>query len=289
MDTGASSRTQVTSHVMKTVIHAISIAVTLSAAFAEEKPAFEVATIKLAAPNAALSNRMNRVGPNRISIPAMTLLGLIYTAYGEGMGTSVNVSGGPGWLKQTAYAVEAQASRPAAQPEFRAMLRTLLEDRFQLKLHMDTVYYDIYALVIDRSDGKLGPNVRPWDGTCSTGRTPTEDDEPTAPRCASGFAGFGIFLDGATMISAAEQLSLPQSRNLLGRVVQDRTGLTGRYSIRLAYRFPPPGAANPAAPPDTSQPSLFTAVREQWGLKLEPSRGPFKMIVVDDAQRPTEN
>ncbi len=257
---------------------------------AQPAPKFEVATIKLAAPNAQPRNQMLRVSPNRMSIPSMTLTWLIYTAYGEGMNTSASVTGGPDWIKQTAYAIEGQAQGPATQRQFQAMLRTLLEDRFGLKIHTETKEGNIYALVLDRSDGKLGPKVQAWDGTCINGRMPAPDDDPIYPRCLSGYAPPGIRLDGATMYSAADLLSLPLSRNLLGRVVQDRTRLTGRYRMELDYQFPlspRPGAQ--AAPPDISQPSLFTAIREQWGLKLEPAQGPFKVFVVESAHRPTEN
>jgi len=254
---------------------------------AEKNPAFEVATIKLAAPDAVPKNQMLRPSPNRISIPSMTLSWLIYTAYGEGMNTAVGLRGGPEWRNQTAYAVEAQAPQPSTQRQFQAMLRTLLEDRFALKVHTGTETGNFYALVLDRSDGKLGPNVHPWDGTCLNGRTPSEEDDPVYPRCLSGYRPPGLFLDGATMFSAAELLSLPASRTLLGRVVHDRTGLTGRYKIELDYPFVLPRNSDPTAP--DPRPSLFTVIREQWGMKLEPSRAQYKKIVVDDAHRPTEN
>jgi uncharacterized protein (TIGR03435 family) len=253
-----------------------------------QKPAFEVATIKLAAPN-AMQNRMLLVSPNRISIPSMTLSWLIYTAYGEGFNTSATVTGGPDWRNQTAYAVEGLAHEPATQRQFQAMLRTLLEERFALKIRTETVDGNIYALVVDRSDGKLGPKVQAWDGTCSGGRMPTVEDDSVMPRCLSGYRAPGVFLEGSTMYSAADLLSLPASRNLLGRVVQDRTGLTGRYKMELVYQFTAQRPPDPAVPADISQPSLFTAIREQWGLKLEPAQGTFKVFAVESAQRPTEN
>ncbi len=209
---------------------------------AEKKPTFEVATIKPADPNAIPKNQMLRPSPNRISIPSMTLTWLVYTAYGEGMNTGTGLRGGPEWRNQTSYAIEAQASQPSTQRQFQAMLRTLLEDRFELKLHMETDTGTFYALVLDRSDGKLGPNIHPWDGTCLNNRTPSDDDDPVYPRCFSGYRPPGFFLDGATMFSAAELLSLPASRNLLGRIVQDRTGLTGRYRMELEYPFNAPRA-----------------------------------------------
>jgi uncharacterized protein (TIGR03435 family) len=254
---------------------------------AQQKPAFEVATIKLAAPDATPTNQMLRPSPDRISIPSMTLSWLIYTAYGEGMNTAVGLRGGPEWRNQTPYAIEAKAAQPSTLHQSQAMLRTLLEDRFALKLHMETDTGNFYALVLDRKDGKLGPNVHPWDGNCLNGRPPSEDDDPVYPRCLSGYRPPGLFLDGATMFSAAELLSLPASRTLTGRVVQDRTGLTGRFRMELEYPFFAPRPADPATP--DSRPSLFTVIREQWGMKLEPAQGPFKVIVVDSAQRPAGN
>src|SRR5262249_5101472 len=105
--------------------------------------------------------------------------------------------------------------------------------------------------------------------------------------CPSGLLGNRLFVDGGTMFSATDLLSLPMSRTLLGRVVQDRTGLTGRYKIDLDYPFVLPRNSDPTLP--DPRPSLLTVIREQWGMKLEPSRGLFKRIIVDDVHRPTEN
>jgi uncharacterized protein (TIGR03435 family) len=250
---------------------------------------FEVATVKLADPNAPVRNQMVRVAPNRMSIQSMTLNWMIYTAYGEGMNTSATVTGGPDWANRTAYAVEGLAHEPATQRQFQEMLRSLLEDRFGLRIRTEMRSGNVYALVLDRSDGKLGPSVQPWDGTCAGGRMPSPDDDPAYPRCLSGYGGPGLRLDGATMYNAADLLSLPISRTLLGRVVQDRTGLTGRYRMLLEYKFTAPRPLDPAVLPDNSQPSLSTAIREQWGLKLEPAQGPFKVFVVESAQPPAEN
>ena len=91
------------------------------------------------------------------------------------------------------------------------------------------------------------------------------------------------------MFSAAELLSLPQSRALLGTIVQDRTGLKGRYKMHLDFPFTPQRPVDPAVPPEFAGPSLFQAVREQWGLKLEKAKGPLHVIVVESAEPPTEN
>jgi uncharacterized protein (TIGR03435 family) len=93
------------------------------------------------------------------------------------------------------------------------------------------------------------------------------------------------------MFTVAEMLSLPPSRTLLGKIVNDQTGLTGRYTMELDFPFAPQPQrpADPAAPPDFGAPSLFTAVREQWGLRLVPGRGPFRLVTVESAQLPTAN
>ena len=264
--------------------------------FAQAALNFEVATIKLAQRNAVL-NRVMPSSPDRLSIPSMTLTWLIYTAYQEGMGTSWNVTGGPDWVNKTFYSVEAKAAQPSTQRELRMMLGTLLAERFALKIREEkrTVAPGtggIYALVLDRSDGTLGPNIKAWDGTCG-GQPPTGDDDPYVPRCPSGYRVGGFSLEGATLFSAAELLSLPASRQLLGTIVQDHTGLKGRYTMHLDFPFAAPRPAQlcqaPAAPPEFDGPSLFREVRKQWGLKLEKAEGTLHVIVVESAQPPAEN
>jgi uncharacterized protein (TIGR03435 family) len=142
------------------------------------------------------------------------------------------------------------------------MLRTLLEDRFGLKIHREAVEGDIYTWVLDRSDSKLGPKVQPWTGTCANGRPPSEDeyDDRLIPACPSGLIGNRLFMDGGSMFSAADLLSLPMSRALLGRIVHDRTGLTDRYKIDREYPFMLPPNSDPTLP--DLRPSLFTVIRE---------------------------
>jgi len=96
-------------------------------------------------------------------------------------------------------------------------------------------------------------------------------------------------IDGATMFTVAEMLSLPPGRALLAAVTQDRTGLTDRYTMELDYPFPPPGAPASAAAPEFAGPSLATAVHEQWGLRLVPGKGPLKVVIVESAQLPPGN
>jgi uncharacterized protein (TIGR03435 family) len=89
------------------------------------------------------------------------------------------------------------------------------------------------------------------------------------------------------MFSAGEVLSLPQARALLGGLVQDATGLAGRYPMELDYPFALQRPGDPAAPPDFAGPSLSTAVKEQWGLRIVKGQGKFRLVVVESAQLPT--
>ena len=119
----------------------------------------------------------------------------------------------------------------------------------------------------------------------ANGQPLTADDQRVA-ECPSGYRPGGLLLDGVTMATVAEVLSLPPGRGLLGTIVADQTGLTGRYTMELDYPFPAQGTV---IPPDVSLPSLFTAVQEQWGLRIVPGKGPFKTVVVENAQLPTPN
>ena len=128
----------------------------------------------------------------------------------------MRVEGGPDWVNRTSFAVEGVATGNATPQQLRLMLQTLIEDRFALKLRRESRIGEGLALVVDRPDGTLGPKVKPWNGACQRGTpSPPEAEEPAVPRCFSGYRPGGISLDGATMISVAEVLSLPQSRALL--------------------------------------------------------------------------
>jgi uncharacterized protein (TIGR03435 family) len=152
------------------------------------------------------------------------------------------------------------------------MLQTLLAERFALTFHTEQRQVDVYALVLARSDGALGPNVRPFEGEC-TGNT-----------CSALAGGTGLRLVGQPMAMLATMLSAPMTN--LGRRVVDRTGKSGRFDMTLEFQFTRAGAN--AAGPDAS-PSLFTVLQEQLAVKLEPSTGEVTVMVVDHAERPSEN
>jgi uncharacterized protein (TIGR03435 family) len=99
--------------------------------------------------------------------------GLTYYAYGVGLGTAVRVTGGPDWKDRDTYDIQGVASQDSVERDFRLMVRTMLEERFALKVRVENqTAPNILGLFVDRSDGKLGPNVREWSGTCFNGRQP---------------------------------------------------------------------------------------------------------------------
>ena len=274
---------------------------------AQGRPAFEAATIKPAAAD-AMRNQVMPTSPNRLYIPSMTLTWLVYQAYGDGgFNTSMSVRGGPDWANRTAFAVEGIASGPATPAQLRLMLQTLLEERFALKLRteiQESTTNAVLALTVDRSDGTLGPKVKKWDGSCPPvmpalyfpaprrpiqAGLPLEAYDPTVAYCPTGYrAAGGIRIDGATMVTVAEILSLPPSRALLGTITQDHTGLTDRYTMDLDFPFPAQGTSA-TKPPEFAGPSLPTAVLEQWGLRLTPSKGWLKVATIESAQLPASN
>jgi uncharacterized protein (TIGR03435 family) len=299
----------------KIMLAAFAIPAVLAAAAPQReiaaRPAFETATIKLST-GPSRANVITQPSPNRLSIPGMTLMALVYAAYGDGgFNTSMSVRGvKPDWANQTVYAIEGSAAAPATPRQMRLMLQSLLEERFALRLHdasdTDAAIGDVLTLVVDRADGRLGPKVKPWDGTCPAVVPPmvmqapqrplqrvgdqlvvgpaSAADDPDLPYCPTGFRPGGMRIDGATMSTVAQMLSLPPGRVLLNTITVDRTGLTGRYTLDLDYLF-----TGSAPPPDFAGPSLSTAIKEQWGLRLVPGKARLKLLIIDEVQPPTPN
>jgi uncharacterized protein (TIGR03435 family) len=222
---------------------------------------------------------------------------MIRNAYGV---QSFEIVGGPAWLAVDRYDIVAKAPENAQPEQIRQMVRTLMADRFKLVLHRETRELPIYALVLARPDGRLGPQLKPSSTNCeevartlnSAGRGGAA---PPAPPPQSGNRPTcGIRVNaGATAILIAGGTPIGQlASNLSGavnRTVVDRTGLTGGFDIDLTFT-PDPLMFQGAAPTDQPPgPSLFTALQEQLGLKIESTRGPVEVLVVDSAERPTEN
>ena len=270
-------------------------------------PAFEVASIK---PNTSGDGRvMMQNQPGRYSATNVSLRLLIRNAYQL---QDFQITGGPGWIASDRFDINAKVP-----DEFRAMappapgsgpsplglmIRALLAERFKLVVHTETKDSPIYALVLARSDGKLGPALKKSETDCAPvfgaarGRGPMPPPGPPAPgepmSCGIRIGPGNMAVGGAPLSQVANSLGM-----FAGRIVQDRTGLTGNYDFNLTWtpdNMPqrPPGA--PDVPPqngvavDPNGPSLFTAVQEQLGLKLDSQRGPVELLVIDRAEKPVE-
>ena len=257
---------------------------------------FEVASVK---PNKDGGQGMgiNRAAGGQfrtVNTPPFNLVTFAYVIQ------SYQVVGLPDWARNERFDITAKLGSdpapvtPPAPDHMMLAMRTLLADRFQLKIHKETREMDIYALVVDRPGGKPGPALKPSADECAA-RPGGPRPEPGAPqpqgppRRADGspiFCGFqqapGVMrFNGFALSMFAQGIS-----GRVGRQVVDRTGLTGEWSFELKYSLPPAPGTDPA-PPDPNAPDLFTAVREQLGLKFEATKGPVEVWVVDSIERPT--
>jgi bla regulator protein BlaR1 len=267
---------------------------------APDGPTFEVASVK---PNSSGDRRVAMQNqPGRFLATNVTLHMLIRNAYQL---QEFQISGGPGWISSDHFDIVAKmeggvpdplAGGPGTGPtRLQLMIRALLADRFKLTVHNETKDAPIYALVMARSDGRLGPELHRSETDCAAlmaaarGRgAPPLPPPPGSPMPCGVRVGMGnMAVGGAALSQVASSLSM-----FVGRVVLDRTGLTGAFDINLTWtpdQMPqrPPGA--PDLPVDPNGPSIFTAIQEQLGLKLDSQRGPVEMLVIDRAEHPVEN
>ena len=250
-----------------TILLAMAVAAT-----AQTVLRFEVASVK---PVKTEGDRggMEILPGGGLRMGGATLESLIALAYDV---RPEQVSGGPPWVRTAGYNVLAKpeqadsAAGPHTAPgtpawgRLRQRLQTLLADRFHLTVHEQTKPAAGYILVI----AKEGFKVKPVD----------EADHTPAGTMRSHGA-----IDGraGTMAMLATVLT-----GMLQRPVEDRTGLTGRYTYKLEYRQEDPGGGDSTA---STRPSVFAALQEQMGLKLESARTAVKTIVIDRAERPSEN
>ena len=212
----------------------------------------------------------------------------------------VPIAGGPAWVNADLYEINATAEGGPSQETMRGpVLRAVLEDRFKLKIHRETREVSVYALAV----AKGGPKLQQFkEGSCITldFATPPPPFLPgqESPRLCGASLLRGnaqsrmIDLYGIGLDQFSKYLG-----SLLGRPGIDKTGITGLFDFHLEFapdestptlRASPPGTP-PAAPSDPAGPSIFTAIQEQLGLKLEPAKGPGEFLVIDRVERPSEN
>jgi uncharacterized protein (TIGR03435 family) len=263
---------------------------------AQNGPAFEVASVKPSPPGA--QRGPIGFGGERVIVTAWTLPELMTLAYGQGTTLyRFQISGGPDWLDKERFDITATLDpSKVATPDpslLQDMLKALLAERFRLAVRQETKEAPIYLLTLASRDGQLGPKLRRSTYPCpdpSAGPPPPPDPE-RLKNCRSSI-GYGT-LTGRGM--PIEQLALSIANFYgIGRIVQDRTGLTGTFDMDMEWapltQFRQPGNLDPPADfADRSVnalPTIFVALKEQLGLVLEPGRGPVRSIVIERADRP---
>jgi uncharacterized protein (TIGR03435 family) len=264
-----------------------------------QEPAFEIASIR---PN--LSGGISNIRPmpnGRLTATNASVRTLILRAYGL---HDSQLLGGPDWIDAERFDIDArvEAPPPGGPEALIPMLRTLLAARFTLRTHTEARELPAYVLVLARKDGRLGPGIRPTQADCSTAPSVTGPEiivsgKDEWPPCGmSSTAPVTKLSDAGVTISATIRRAAVQMKDLattlqgnVGRPVVDRTGLAGRFDVEYAYvlRRPPNQTAQPEFAPVA--PTIFVALEEQLGLKLESQRAEVPVVVIDSVERPSEN
>jgi uncharacterized protein (TIGR03435 family) len=286
-----------------------------------DAPAFDVVSVKRNTSDGPTRQRNTPGNLAMFNVPVRQLVRLAYQLQ------DFQIVGAPDWANTDRFDIEGRfppppPGPPPQTPRMLLMLRTLLRDRFGMVAQMETREMPILVLRVVRADGRLGPQIKPSAVDCaaleavargrgpggspSGGRAggPPPDGRGAPPPPGTPFSlgerpacgdrmGFGRLLAGGMPISRLATQLLSQ---LTGRVVVDRTGLTGAYDIDLKWT-PTPDQLPPGPPPpgvelpsiDPNGPSLFAALQEQLGLKLDTERGPVDVLVISRLQQPTEN
>jgi bla regulator protein blaR1 len=265
-------------------------------------PAYEVASIK---PNKSGDNK-TRMGysPDGFNATESNLLMLLMEAYGV---NPHEITGAPDWLNSERYDIEAKTDRSTADELFKLnaeerraerqrMLQALLADRFKLVVHRETKELPVYVLAV----AKGGPKFH---------EAKPGDTYPNGMKLPGGHGGAGLMFMGMGELTAQGLPIAPLVRELslqLGRTVIDKTGLTGEYDFSLKWtsdvtvgafgeRLAPSGTegshpgAGGTSEPESSAPSIFPAIQDQLGLKLESEKGPVEILVIDHVEKPSAN
>jgi uncharacterized protein (TIGR03435 family) len=260
---------------------------------------FEVVSVKPSSPDGAGTDMPPVAG--RFTASNVSLRQLVVITYDL---FDWRIDGGPDWQTSRRFDIRAKAADSAADMDaMRPMLKAVLADRFQLKVHTETREMPIYALIVSRLSAKVTPST----ADCSKAEhdlseAAARDPETLAkllagegvpcaimPRPARIAGSMTMRANAATMTDLARMLT-----GATGRMVQDRTGLNGRYDWEMTFdRAMRPRTASQSgtnteavAPAPSESPSLMTALQEQLGLKLESTRGPVEFLVIDGASLP---
>ena len=264
---------------MKTIVAALAFSGLFWLALSAQTPiptsvdvAFEVASVRPNKSGALNSSTSGRGGS--FTATNVTAHQLIIYAYRL---RPFQLASGPRWIGSDRFDIQARPPENA-KPDNPAMTRALLRDRFKLVAHTETKQDQVYALVLARGDGRLGPQLKPSTQNCAAAQpgTPSPCGMNTSTNDTTGrLVGTG---------QSMEQLAAALGGFGLNRMVLDRTGLTGSFDIELKWT---PDNARTGSAQSNDAPSIFAALQEQLGLRLDSQRGPVEFLVVDSIERPT--
>ena len=249
-------------------------------------PQLEVATVKPSDPAKQHLGLYWRQ-PDGFKLEGTTLRGMIGNAYGVPSSVKGLVQGGSAWMLSDAFDVQVKVDpatterwskmpQQAVDEERRAVMRELLVERFQLKLHREMREMPAFVLTVAKGGSKLQSPAA------------EKDLQTGVPQSRINFPGRGQMQGHFALLSNLSR-SLTGEPEVEGRPVVDKTGLTGQYDFTLRWMPVDTGAGAPSTDPGEQWPSLFTALEEQLGLKLIPEKEQVEVIVVDSVEKPSEN
>ena len=273
-----------------------------SVMFGQSSPAprFDLASVKpVAKVSPGVGTGVVRSLPGgRLSADEALLRYIIQVAYGL---KSYQIVGGPDWIDSAHFDIDATAASNTSPQQVLLMLQSLLEDRFKLKVRRESRQLPVYELTTAKSGLKMPLKSEPCvDANApSPYRGPGEAPPPTCGRIQAGAGvnaetGRSLARMNGQNVSIAEFVRVLS--NMVGRTVIDRTGIAQTFDLQFTFardealdaRIANPAGA-PSALPDPSTATVFTALQEQLGLKLESAQGPVDVIVIDHIERPTPN
>lgn len=250
------------------------------------EPAFEVASIKRETGVASGSGVTFAARPGgTLTVINNPLTNVIDNAYRI---RRYQLIGGPDWIDSDRYNIQAKAAGDATRDEMMLMLQSLLADRFKLKVHREMRELPIYVLTVAKGGIKA---PRSPDGGCVT-FDPRNPPRPAAGQATRPFCGNNLIRTNTWDATAIDMAGAAGALvGVLGRSVVDRTGITGKFDIHVQWTPDQASAGVDGATASNADaaPPLFTVLEDQLGLKVESSRGPVDVLVIDHVERPSEN
>ena len=262
-------------------------------------PAFEAISVRPNVSEGPGGRGGGVMRPQQFAVPNATLKTILRRAFGatgQAPGNTIDlldqqVAGGPEWVTTDKFDITATTAAPTDPERMRLMVQRMLAERFQLKAHWEKREMPVYVMTMARPDGRAGPGMTlKSDAECEKGRAdgPPPMPQPGVPapppRCGAIQFGPGLlFAGGVPLDWFASTLSNVPVISGIDRPVINRTNLKGNFAFELKFAAP----LNPN--PDPDRPQLMTAMEEQLGIRLDSTRAPVDVLVIDSVEKPAPN